>query len=293
MPEGDTVHRAAARIHEAMAGHTLTRTDFRVPKFATVDLTGRRVLEARAVGKHLFIDVGGSAHSATDVPSAVIHSHLKMEGKWFVHDAGTKWTFPAFLARVVLRTSSDDGGAEAVGVELGELGVFSPGEAAARVEHIGPDLLGEPRPGEPFRVGDWSGAEALRRIRGDGERAIGAAILDQRLVAGIGNEYRSELLFLRGIDPRHTVGEVDEAGGLEPLLMLARKTMAINVHHQIRMFTGIDKPRRRHWVYGRGGEPCMRCGTAIIAGELGELAGDSRAADRFARTVFYCPNCQR
>lgn len=293
MPEGDTVHRAAARIHEAMAGQTLTRTDFRVPKFASVDLAGRRILQARAVGKHLFIDVGGASPATADVPSAVIHSHLKMEGKWFVHEAGHKWTFPAFLARVVLRTTGDDGGAEAVGVELGELNVFSPEEAAARVEHIGPDLLGEPRPGELFRVGDWSGAEALRRIRGDGERAIGAAILDQRLVAGIGNEYRSELLFLRGIDPRCTVWEVDGAGGLEPLLMLSRKTMAINVRRQIRIFTGVDKPRRRHWVYGRGGEPCRRCGEAVISGELGELAGDSSAADRFARTVFYCPSCQR
>ena len=293
MPEGDTVHRAAARIHEAMAGYVLTRTDFRVPKFATVDLTGRRILQARAVGKHLFIDVGGSVPTTADALSSVIHSHLKMEGKWFVHEVGRKWTFPAFLARVVLRTSGDDGGAEAVGVELGELNVFSPEEAAARVEHIGPDLLGEPRPGESFRVGDWSGAEALGRIRGEGDRAIGAAILDQRLVAGIGNEYRSELLFLRGIDPRHTVREVDAAGGLEPLLMLARKTMAINVRRQIRMFTGVDKRRARHWVYGRGGEPCMRCGTMVIAGDLGELAGDSGAADRFARTVFYCPNCQR
>lgn len=292
MPEGDTVHRAASRIHEAMSGQTLSRTDFRVPKFATVDLAGRRILQARAVGKHLFIDVGGAVPATAEAPSAVIHSHLKMEGKWFVHEAGRKWTFPAFLARAVLRTTGDDGGAEAVGVELGELNVFSPEEAAARVEHIGPDLLGEPRPGEPFRVGDWSGAEALRRIRGDGERAIGAAILDQRLVAGIGNEYRSELLFLRGVDPKRTVEEVDAAGGLEPLLMLARKTMAINVRRQIRMFTGVDKPRRRHWVYGRGGDPCLRCEAAVIAGELGELAGDSSAADRFARTVFHCPHCQ-
>ena len=293
MPEGDTVHRAASCIHEAMAGQTLTRTDFRVPKFASVDLAGRRILQARAVGKHLFIDVGGAAPATADVPSAVIHSHLKMEGKWFVHEAGHKWTFPAFLARVVLRTTGDDGGAEAVGVELGELNVFSPEEAAARVEDIGPDLLGEPRLGEPFRVGDWNGAEALRRIRGDGERVIGATILDQRLIAGIGNEYRSELLFLRGVDPRRTVGEVDAAGGLEPLLMLARKTMAINVRRQIRIFTGVDKPRRRHWVYGRGGEPCRRCGEAVICGELGELAGDSSAVDPCSRTVFYCPNCQR
>lgn len=290
MPEGDTVHRAAARVHEAMAGQRLTRTDFRVPKFATVDLAGRRILRARAVGKHLFIDVGGSAPDTADEPSAVIHSHLKMEGKWFVHEAGCKWMFPAFRARIVLR--SDDG-AEAVGVELGEINVFTPAEAAERIEHLGPDLLGEVRPGQAYRVGDWSGAEVLRRIRGEGERAIGAAILDQRLVAGIGNEYRSELLFLRGISPARTVAEVDARGGLEPLLVLARKTMAVNVRRQIRVFTGIDKRRARHWVYGRGEEPCRRCGTPVVAGELGKITGTSSDADRFERTVFFCPACQR
>ena len=289
MPEGDTVHRAAGRIHAAMAGHRLTRADLRVPKCATINLEGREVLGARAVGKHLFIDVGEPGESRGEAVSGVIHSHLKMEGKWVVHDAGTRWRFPGFLARVVLQT---DGGAEAVGVELGELNVFTPDEAAARVEHIGPDLLGEASPGEPFRVGAWSGAEALARIRSDGDRAIGASILDQRLVAGIGNEYRSELLFLRGIDPGRTVSEVDARGGLEPLLMLARRTMAINVFRRNRIFTGIDKSRARHWVYGRGGEPCRRCGTTVIAGELGQITGFSTDADRFERTVFYCPSCQ-
>lgn len=290
MPEGDTVHRAAGRIHAAMAGQRLTRTDFRVPRFATTDLEGRVVEGARAVGKHLFVDVGSPGAAAGSETSAVIHSHLKMEGKWFVHDAGTRWTFPGFLARVVLRS---DGGVEAVGVELGEVNVFTPAEASARVEHIGPDLLGEAEPGAPFRVGAWSGDEALRRFRRHGDRAIGAAILDQRLVAGIGNEYRSELLFLRGIDPTRTVREVDARGGLEPLIMLARRTMAINVRRQIRIFTGVDKRRARHWVYGRGDEPCRRCGTAVIAGELGTMTGETGDADRFDRTVFYCPSCQR
>jgi len=289
VPEGDSVHRAAAKIDEAMAGRELTRTDIRVPRFAEVDLAGRHVLGARAVGKHLFIDVGEVQEAREGAPSAVIHAHLKMEGKWFVHAAGERWPFPAFLARVVLRSAN---GREAVGVELGELDVFTAEEAASRVAHIGPDLLGEARPGEAFRVGDWSGAEALRRLRTAGPRAIGAAVLDQRLVAGIGNEYRSELLFLRGVDPARTVAEVDSAGGLEPLLLLARKTMAVNVRRQIRVFTGIDRPRSRHWVYGRGGEQCRRCGAEIRASELSEFTGNPADADPFARTVFFCPQCQ-
>lgn len=290
MPEGDTVHRTAARIDASLGGRVLTRTDVRVPRFAAVDLRGRTLLRGRAVGKHLFLDVGGESAARREETDAVMHAHLKMEGRWYVHDAGTRWTFPSFLARVVLRT---EGGAEAVGVELGELDVLSPDEAGRRVAHIGPDLLGAPRPGEPFRVGDWSGAEALRRLRTAGDRAIGAAILDQRLVAGIGNEYRSELLFLRGIDPRTPVDDVDARGALEPLLLLARKTMGANVRRNIRVFTGVDAPRQRHWVYGREGERCRRCGAPIVAGELGELTGGGGDADPFARTVYFCPRCQR
>lgn len=296
MPEGDTLHRAAARLDAALAGRELTCTDFRVPAHATVDLVGHYVLGARAIGKHLFLDIGAEPGGAV---STVVHAHFKMEGIWVTHPAGSRWRFPAYKARVVLRVR-DEGAAgdgrdtetEAVGVELGELDVFTPAEATARVAHLGPDLLGEPAPGQPFRPGTWSGAEALARLRAAGDRAIGAALLDQRIVAGIGNEYRAELLFLRGIAPQRTVADVDAAGGLEPLLMLARRTMAANLTRDARVFTGVDRTGERHWVYGRGGRPCRRCRTPIRGDELGDITGSSVDADRFARTVFFCPECQ-
>lgn len=308
MPEGDTLHRAAARLHAALAGRQLTCTDFRVPAYATVDLVGQYVLGARAIGKHLLLDIGPDPGGRAE---AVVHSHFMMEGRWLVHPAGTRWGFPSHTARAVLRVRGGHAGEqelEAVGADLGELHVFTPVEAEGRVAHLGPDLLGKSAPGEPFRPGVWSGAEALARLRAAGDRAIGTVVLDQRVLAGIGNEYRAELLFLRGLAPWRTVSEVDAAGGLEPLLMLARRTMAANVGRPARVFTGVDRKGARHWVYGRAGRPCRRCHATVRVGELGkplelgglgdlghlgDLGGSEDDADRFARKVFFCPQCQR
>lgn len=291
MPEGDTVHRAARQL-EVLRGGTITHSDIRVPRFAAQSLVGAQVCGARAVGKHLFIDLAWST-----TKKLVVHSHLKMEGQWFVHSAGTRWSFPAHRVRIVLRTRHDAGTElEAVGVELGELNIFTPAQADSRVAHLGPDLLGQPPeiPGavESWQSGRWSGAEALRRLRAHPDTAIGTALLDQRNIAGIGNEYRAEVLFLTGHHPARTVIDVDQHGGLESLLLFARRTMLANLERPARIFTGIDRKGQRHWVYGRGGQPCRRCGTQIRAATITEIGARAADDDRWGRTVFFCPHCQ-
>lgn len=128
MPEGDTVWQAAARLRTALAGKALTVSDFRVPRYATVDLTPGPVEEVLSRGKHLLIRIG----------DATVHTHLKMEGAWHVYPAGTRWRRPGWQARVLLGT--DD--SLAVGFQLGIVEVVPRADEAGVIGHLGPDLLG-------------------------------------------------------------------------------------------------------------------------------------------------------
>ncbi|GAA1846976.1 DNA-formamidopyrimidine glycosylase family protein [Agromyces salentinus] len=259
MPEGDTVFQAAERLRRALEGETLTRSDFRVPKYATVDLAGRTVDEVLARGKHLLIRAG----------DLTVHSHLKMEGSWRVFRPGERWNRPAHLARAVLETS----GSVAVGFELGLLEVIPLDDEARAVGHLGPDLLGP----------DWDAPEAVRRIGSAPEVPIAVALLDQRNLAGLGNVYVNELCFLRGIRPQRAVGAgVD----VEAAVDLGRRLIVANRDRVARVTTGVDRRGARLWVYGRAGEPCRRCGTRIERGELGRTELEERV-------TFWCPNCQR
>ncbi|GAA1775018.1 DNA-formamidopyrimidine glycosylase family protein [Agromyces lapidis] len=264
MPEGDSVHQAAARLRSALAGEVLTRTEFRVPAFATVDLAGERVDEVLARGKHLLIRT----------PTRTVHSHLKMEGEWRVLAPGERWPKPAHLARVVLETRSS----VVMGFELGLVEVLARVGDEQALAHLGPDLLGP----------DWDAAEAVRRLAASPSTPIAVALLDQRNLAGLGNVYVNELCFLRGIRPTRVVGEVPE---LPAVVALAHRLIVANRDRRARVTTGIDRRGRRLWVYGRAGAPCLRCGTAIERGTLGRAvrAGD----DPQERVVFWCPNCQR
>lgn len=264
MPEGDSVHQAADRLRAALAGEVLTRTDFRVPAFATVDLAGERVDEVLARGKHLLIRT----------PTRTVHSHLKMEGEWRVLAPGERWPKRAHLARVVLET----GRSVAVGFELGLVEVLARGDDERALAYLGPDLLGP----------DWDAEEAVRRLGASPSTPIAVALLDQRNLAGLGNVYVNELCFLRGIRPDRPVGEVPE---LPAVVALARRLIVANRDRPARVTTGVDRRGRRLWVYGRAGQPCLRCGTTIERGTLGRevRAGD----DPQERVAFWCPSCQR
>ena len=261
MPEGDTVYRSAHNLADALDGQVLTRCDVRVPKFATVDLTGETIDSVVPRGKHLLMRIG----------DAVIHSHLKMEGSWHLYSLTgdrPKWHRPAFQARIVLETAEW----QAVGFELGLLEIMPRSAEEDVVGYLGPDLLGA----------DWDADEALRRITADPERPIGLALLDQRIMAGLGNVYRAELCLLRGVLPTRPVGE---SGDLVRTIALAKKLITVNRERIERTTTGNLRPGQQLWVYGRDRKPCRRCGTAIRRGELGD-------DELQLRVTYWCPRCQ-
>ncbi|WP_448223063.1 DNA-formamidopyrimidine glycosylase family protein [Gordonia iterans] len=262
MPEGDTVYRAAHRLNEALAGSTLLRSDFRVPTLATKDLSGARVESARAVGKHLFVDLAGTTGSTLS-----IHSHLMMDGAWHVYRPGEKWRRPGFTARVVLRTED----VEAVGFDLGILELTADPDAA--VAHLGPDLLGP----------DWDAEAATANLAAQPDRPIGLALLDQRNLAGVGNIYRSELCFLAGVHPETPAGAVDLGG----MVATAHSLLQANALHAVRATTGDRRRGRELWVYGRDRRPCRRCGSGIVRGSLGPARGPAGE-----RVTYRCPRCQ-
>lgn len=258
MPEGDTVYLTAQNLARALAGQVLTGCDIRVPAFATVDLTGEMVREVVSRGKHLLIRVG----------DATIHSHLKMEGSWHLYRSGSPWRRPAWQARVILSTADW----VAVGFQLGLVEVIPTTGEANVIGHLGPDPLGA----------DWDPDEALKRMLADPARPIGLALLDQRVIAGLGNVYSNELCFLRGVLPTRPVGEVPEP---RKLVDLAQRLIHANRQRTPRTTTGRLRGETS-WVYGRDGKPCLRCGTTIRRNTLGE--------DELApRNTFYCPVCQR
>lgn len=260
MPEGDTVYQTAKRQNEALAGLVLTGFDLRVPKFATADLTGETVREVVAVGKHLFHRIGDWS----------LHSHLKMDGSWRLVRPGARWPEPAFQARAVLRAAS----VTSIGFELGVTELIRTADEPTVTDRLGPDLLGA-------GWNDAEAAEAVRRLEAHPETPVFVAVLDQTNLAGVGNVYANELCFLRGILPTTPMAEVDAAG----LVSLARRLLLANRDRFPRVTTGDTRPGRRSWVYGRTGQPCLRCGTTLLGGELGSRPGQERV-------VTWCPVCQ-
>jgi endonuclease-8 len=257
VPEGDNVWRTARMLHAALAGRELTRSDIRVPRFATADLAGQVVENVVSRGKHLLIRAGGWT----------IHSHLMMDGIWHVYPQGARWRRPAFTARCVLETTES----VAVGFDLGLLQVIPTAGESEAIGHLGPDLLGP----------DWDAERALRRVAADPDRPVGLALLDQRNLAGIGNIYRCELCFLAGVHPRTAVRGVPD---LRRLVELAWKVLNANRERGRRVTTG-NRRGEALWVYGRAGRPCLRCGTAIAQEDLGDN-------DLELRRVYFCPHCQ-
>jgi len=257
VPEGDTVWLAARNLNLAIGGEELVGCDLRVPAFATVDLTGETVHEVVSRGKHLLHRVGDFS----------IHSHLKMEGSWHLYRSDTAWRRPAWQARAVLSTADWT----TVGFSLGLLEVVPTSEEHTVVGHLGPDLLGA----------DWDASEALARLASDPAVPILVALLDQRNLAGLGNEYVNELCFLRGVLPTRPVGDVD----LEAMVTLSSKVIDRNRERTERTFTGDTRPGQQDWVYGRAGRPCRRCGTRIQRGKLGPTP-------LVQRDIYWCPVCQ-
>ncbi|MFG1930449.1 endonuclease VIII Nei2 [Mycobacterium sp. NPDC048908] len=252
MPEGDTVWHTAAILRDALVGKALTRCDVRVPRYATVDLTGQVVDEVISRGKHLFIRVG----------TASIHSHLKMEGSWKVNPV-SKPSRAGYRIRIILETAD----IQAAGIDLGVLEVLDRDHDMDVVSHLGPDLLGT----------DWDPRTAAANLTADPARPLSETLLDQRVMAGVGNVYCNELCFVTGHLPTAPVSHVKD-----PLRLVqrARDMLWLNRSRWNRTTTGNTRHGQDLWVYGRGGQPCRRCGTPIES----DRGGD--------RVTYWCPVCQ-
>ena len=266
MPEGDSVYCLARRLEPALVGRRLVRAELRVPAYATLDLAGATITAIDTHGKHQLtrlVTEGGDA--------LTLHTHLKMSGSWTVVRPGRR--LPARLMDQVRVLLELDDGSAAYGLDLPVVEVLPTAQEADAVGHLGPD---------PLRA-DWDAAEAVRRLEAQPDRPVAAALLDQRNLAGLGNLWVNELCFLRGTSPWTPVGELDVGA----LVALARRCLRHSalVAGAYQVTTGDARAGRQHWVAGRAGQACRRCGTTIRVVE--EVPGD---AER--RRTWWCPHCQ-
>jgi endonuclease-8 len=273
MPEGDTIYRAARTLNTALAGQAVTRFESGLAQLVVVDrehpIAGRRVEEVKSAGKHLLIQFSGGL---------VLRTHMRMNGSWHIYRPGERWQKSASAMRI--RIDTTEWVAVAFNVYVAE---FIPARRLA--EHrplagLGPDLLG-----------DFDPAEALVRIRKHATRPVHEILLDQRIMAGIGNVYKSEILFLARLHPDTPADLVDDAEWMAVLALSQRLLRAnvaessgpgIETYRGLRRTTGRINPDDRLWVYSRGGQPCRRCGAAIASRKDGDAA----------RVTYWCPRCQ-
>jgi endonuclease-8 len=261
MPEGDTVWLAGRRLDAALSGRRLVRSDFRVPQLAATDLTGRTVLGVASRGKHLLTRIEGGL---------TLHTHFKMEGSWHIYRPGQRWRAPSHQVRVVLANPE----AVCVGVRLAIVELLPSASENDVIGHLGPDLLAD----------DWgpdAELEALQRLVSAPEREIGSALLDQRNLAGLGNLWRCEVLFLRGVNPYRKVGEVKD---LPRMIELSQRLLLANRDRAGQTATGDLRRGGSNYVYARKGLPCRRCHTPIQRA----LQGDPG----YERDTYWCPRCQ-
>jgi endonuclease VIII len=266
MPEGDTIYRAAHTLHTALAGRSVTRFATVLPQLARIDedapIAGRTVERVSSTGKNLVIEFSGDLF---------LRTHMRMHGSWHIYKPGERWQRPRDAMRIVIET--DAWVAVAFDVPVAELHDARSLERQDDLRNIGPDFLAE----------TFDEAEALRRIRERGDQSIADTLLNQRVVSGVGNEYKSEVLFLARVSPFAAVSALDDET-LRRILHLARKLMLANVAKSSpsRVTTFSLDPRQTKYVYGRAGKPCRKCGTAI---EMARQGPD-------ARVTFWCPGCQ-
>lgn len=270
MPEGDTIFRAARTLDKALRGETVTSFRSELAQLAVHEgtdrsIVGRRIEAVHARGKHLLIDFERDL---------TIRTHMRMSGSWHIYRQGERWRNRRSAVRIVVETTRW----VAVGFSIVEAELLSTSqvESRSRVERLGPDLL------DP----NFDPAEAIRRIRRRPELEIAVALLNQTLISGIGNVFKSEILFVAGINPFCRVGELEESD-LERIVAISRDLLGRNVRpgaHRdgIRTTTTHLDPSVRVWVYRRRGKPCRRCDSLIMR----KLQGED------ARSTYWCERCQ-
>jgi endonuclease-8 len=272
MPEGDTIFKAARAMHRALAGGTVTRFESVYPALTRVadddPIIGRTIVDVSARGKHLLI---------TFSDDRTLRTHMRMHGSWHLYQPGVRWRRPASEMRVLVATAT----VVAVGFNVPEAEFLTPRDLARhrQLRRLGPDLLAP----------TFDAANAQLRMREHHDKPIADVLLRQQVVAGIGNEFKSEILFLAGIDPFRMVSTLSDAD-LQTIIRISREQLKANVLPRIRTLSmavgrrttrSLD-PAAKLWVYARGGKPCRRCGAIIQARKTGEDA----------RITYWCPACQ-
>ena len=271
MPEGDTLARIAVALRPYLAGRVVTAARARLPGPQVSRIVGQKIDAVDAAGKNLLIKFDGGLE---------LRTHLGLHGSWHRYRPGETWRRPPSRAALVLEVP----GAVAVCFDAPVVELF---ERRAEVVHptismLGPDLLDA----------SYDQAEAIRRLREKSRAgtAIGEAILDQRAVAGVGNVYKSEVLFMERVDPFAPISSLDDET-LDRVLTTAREQLQANARSDapagrsttVELKTGKRLAPSRLWVYDRAGRPCHRCGTLILQ--------ESQGAE-LPRTTYWCPSCQ-
>ncbi len=289
MPEGDTVRRSAARLHQALAGRELIRAELRWPGLGAVVLAGRTVTEVVAYGKHILTRLAAvppdreTTVSDGDV-ALTVHSHLRMDGSWRVTATGpSSWPGPHSSA---VRAALANTEWTAVGHTLGMVDLVATDNEASLIGHLGPDILADDF-ADPATA--WGVTEALRRVTADPDATIGAALLDQRNLAGIGTFYMSEALFSRGISPWTPVREVADPAAV---VDRARRMLSSNLVRATPSTTGDLRNGNRQYVHARSGLPCRRCATPVRVAMIEVYRRSPGQTAGVERTAFYCPRCQ-
>ncbi|MCC7367104.1 MAG: Fpg/Nei family DNA glycosylase [Chloroflexi bacterium] len=289
MPEGDTIAQSALTLAGVLVGRRVTGFRSGVPgiedRATALGVVGSEVLAVESRGKHLLLHFGrkGASPADDDVPNstngpagagppasvvAMLRTHMRMTGSWHLYRVGSRWQKPAHYARVVVEA----GDVLAVCFSAPEVELLTGGQLSghAGLARLGPDLLAP----------DFDEADALARLSASPDLAIADALLDQSIVAGIGNVYKSEVCFLERVNPFQTVGSLP-LETLQQMIRTARRQMSRNVGAMQRRTT--HGPRRNAlWVYDRAGQPCTRCGTLIRRALQGP----------HARSTYWCPGCQ-
>lgn len=256
MPEGDTIHKLAARLRPALVGSTLDRFD--APRLTgPPPAVGSEITAVDAVGKHLLIAFADGT---------TLETHLRMTGSWHLYRTGERWRKPAHLARVVL------GCGETIAVCFSAPVVRSHRDGGRRsLAHLGPDLCGP-------ATDDTLIDEVLERLVQVAEpgTALAEVLLDQRIASGIGNVYANDLCWIHRLHPATPIEGVD-TDTRRQLYATAATLLRANLSTQRRTTVpgGLA-------VYGRARRPCRRCGTPIRSGRVGLNA----------RATWWCPRCQ-
>ena len=272
MPEGDTIFRAARTLDRALAGQIVTKFETQLPLLARVDddtpLAGRMVDRVESAGKWVRMYFSGDL---------ILLTHMLMSGSWHIYRPGERWKRSRYHMRIAIHTGAFV--AVAFNVPVAEFHTAASLSRRLQEKPLGPDIL----------ANDFDPAIIVAQLRSRPDLEVGSALLLQSLVSGIGNVFKSEILFLAGIEPFTPVAALSDAD-IERLVAISREQLAANVLTRSQTLTpsigrrttrSLD-PNKKLWVYGRGGKPCRRCGGPILARKTG----------LDARLTYWCPRCQ-